>query len=95
MEQSSADENEVIDETKGCGAWQLGDPFWIKVKAKTAERQKELGRRLSWKEYQELHGFRETDYGVKANEWAMLDFANPAWQPATYRLFGKNLQRTT
>ena len=36
----------------------------------------------NWREYQELHSFRETDYTVNEREWRMLDYANPNWFPA-------------
>jgi len=38
--------------------------------------------RITWKEYQKLHNFKEIDYAVKEREWKMLDLANPAWTPA-------------
>lgn len=61
-------------------------PWKIKVTKKNREFFLKNGRFPCWKEYQELHNFKETDYGVKNNEWNMLDYANPAWQPADYTL---------
>ena len=36
--------------------------------------------------------FVESDYGVSASAWKMLDYANPAWRPVGHSERGKNLQ---
>jgi hypothetical protein len=57
-------------------------PWRIKIKEKNDKFFKEHGSEPTWKEYQELHNFKETDYSVKEREWKMLDYGNPAWVPA-------------
>jgi hypothetical protein len=57
-------------------------PWRIKIQEKNEQFFKLHGRDPTWKEYQVLHNFVETDYSVKQCEWKMLDYANPAWTPA-------------
>lgn len=61
-------------------------PWKIKIDQKNKAFREKYGREPTWKEYQELHNFREIDYKVKDSEWKMLDYANPAYQPADYTL---------